>query len=209
MSVNLSCNLLTHKSTSIPAGLSRTPVPGPIDRLPSLNYSLFSEQKLRKKLGELGISSTGLKHHLIRRHTEWVDLVNANCDSASPKSKQELLRDLVEWEKTQGASAPSLSTQKKRLLVMEKNFDRAGWSSAHGNDFQRLVEQARGPCGDQRRLEARQHEEGNTTFTSSAPEGGISRITPVVGGQNAPAEHNGPAVDRATIDRPAPQAARP
>ena len=182
-----------------------------MDRLPSLNYSLYSEPKLRRKLGELGISSAGPKHHLIKRHMEWVDLVNANCDSASPKSKRELLRNLEEWEKAQGGSAMGSLTQKKWAAVMEKNFDRASWSSAHGNDFQRLIEQARGQRNGQKPSEARPEEAGDTATNSPAPDCGLLETVPG-GGQTAPAKHTGPditAQDRVVIDLEGSQESHP
>ena len=115
-----------------------------MERLPQLNYSLLKDTALRKKLSELGIPNGGPKDLLIRRHTEWVNLVNANCDSSKPKTKRELIQELESWDRTQGRQvlnncngAGSVSS------VMSKNFDGAAWASNHGNNYQSLIAQAR------------------------------------------------------------------
>ena len=116
----------------------------PMERLPSLSYSIMNENTLRKKIATLGIPSWGAKPLLIRRHTEWVNLWNANCDSSKPRTKRDLLRDLDMWEKTQGGDA--LSAQGSSAsggAIMAKDFDGSAWSASHGNDFQRLIAQAR------------------------------------------------------------------
>lgn len=123
--------------------LSTTPAKQP-DRLPSLSYSILNENALRKKFTALGIPNWGPKQLLIRRHTEWVNLWNANCDSSRPRSKRELLSDLDVWERTQGGNAPSISsTQSGPNTIMRKDFDGAAWAANHGNDFKRLIAEAR------------------------------------------------------------------
>ncbi|KAF2458997.1 hypothetical protein BDY21DRAFT_378109 [Lineolata rhizophorae] len=69
-------------------------------RISQLQYNLLSETQLRKKMRELGIPVHGTKQTLVRRHTEWVNLWNANCDAdaARRRSKRELLNDLRTWE---------------------------------------------------------------------------------------------------------------
>ena len=115
-----------------------------MERLPQLNYSLLKDTALRKKLSELGISCVGPKDLLIRRHTEWVNLVNANCDSSKPKTKRELVHELEAWDKTQGRQILSnCNGPGSASFVMSKNFDGASWASNHGNTFQALVAQAR------------------------------------------------------------------
>jgi len=112
----------------------------PIERLPSLNYFMLSESNLRKKLDSLGIPAWGQKPLLIRRHKEWVDMFNANCDSSKPRMKRELLRGLDTWERTQGGNASSPSA---RDDIMAKDFDGAAWAGQNSADFRRLIAQAR------------------------------------------------------------------
>ncbi|KAI2732016.1 hypothetical protein CBS147332_1155 [Penicillium roqueforti] len=113
------------------------------ERLPAINYSILKDNSLRKKLRDLGIPDWGQKQLLQRRHTEWMNLWNANCDSKHPKSKRILLQELDIWERTQGghATAPSQFTTSNN--VMRKDFDTNEWSSNHDDDFKRLIANAR------------------------------------------------------------------
>ena len=120
------------------------PPPKPMERLPQLNYSLLKDGALRKKLSEIGISNTGPRALLIRRHTEWINLVNSNCDSTKPRTKRELLHELDVWDKTQGRQVlNSLSGGYKAASVMSKEFDGAAWATNHDQDFQSLIAKAR------------------------------------------------------------------
>ncbi|KAJ5122347.1 E3 ubiquitin-protein ligase rad18 [Penicillium atrosanguineum] len=113
----------------------------PPERLPAINYSLLKDGQLKKKFRELGIPEWGNRSLLQRRHTEWMNLWNANCDSRNPKSKKELLKELTIWEKTQGgAQIPFASNADE---IARKDFDRERWSSSHDDDFKRLIANAR------------------------------------------------------------------
>jgi E3 ubiquitin-protein ligase RAD18 len=113
----------------------------PPERLPTINYSLLKDNVLRKKLKDLGIPNWGPRPLLQRRHTEWMNLWNANCDSKAPKSKRELLHELAVWERTQGGHAAPSSESSN--TVMRKDFDAAAWSNNHGDEFKRLIANAR------------------------------------------------------------------
>ncbi|OAX85156.1 DNA repair protein rad18 [Emergomyces africanus] len=112
-------------------------------RLPTLNYSLLKDTVLRRKLKELGIPDWGPKPLLQKRHTEWMNIWNANCDSKVPKSKRELLRELDIWERTQGGQAPTASSLSTAYSVMRKDFDASAWSTTHGDDYKTLIASAR------------------------------------------------------------------
>ena len=115
-----------------------------MERLPQLNYSLLKDTALRKKLSELGIPNGGPKDLLIRRHTEWVNLVNANCDSSKPKTKRELIQELESWDRTQSRQVlNNCNGAGSASSVMSKNFDGAAWAISHGNNYQSLIAQAR------------------------------------------------------------------
>lgn len=115
-----------------------------MERLPQLNYSLLKDTALRKKLSELGIPSGGSKALLIRRHTEWVNLVNANCDSNKPRTKRDLLHELEIWDKTQGRQIMTNSSgTASTTSVMNKDFDGVAWAASHDNDFKTLIAKAR------------------------------------------------------------------
>lgn len=115
-----------------------------LERLPALNYSLLKEQLLRKKLAELGISNQGPRPLLERRHKEWMTLWNANCDAAKPKKRNELLRDLDVWERTQGGRAQtSGKSAQNAAIIKDKDFDGAAWAARHESSFKDLVASAR------------------------------------------------------------------
>lgn len=114
------------------------------ERLPLLNFTLLNESKLKKKLMDAGISAQGNKLAMERRYKEWALMWNANCDSNRPKTKQELLRNLDVWERTQGSMAPTSSASAHiGAQIKDKNFDGAGWSTKHSGAFKDLIANAR------------------------------------------------------------------
>ncbi|ODH40325.1 DNA repair protein rad18 [Paracoccidioides brasiliensis] len=137
--------------TSSSFGPLRTPALPPqqsvpahnLKRLPTINYSLLKETVLRRKLKELGIPEWGPKPLLQKRHTEWMNIWNANCDSRVPKPKRELLRELDIWERTQGGQAPTVSSLATSHSVMRKDFDASAWSTTHADDYKTLIASAR------------------------------------------------------------------
>lgn len=101
---------------------------------------MLNEKALRKKLQELGIPTWGSKPQLIRRHQEWLNLYNSNCDAADDlrKTKRELLKELDEWERIQGASAIAKESQ-----IMRKDFDGQNYATTHKSQFDDLIASAR------------------------------------------------------------------
>ncbi|KAJ5356810.1 Zinc finger RING-type [Penicillium concentricum] len=145
------------------------------ERLPAINYSILRDNSLRKKLRDLGIPDWGQKQLLQRRHTEWMNLWNANCDSKQPKPKRVLLQELDVWERTQGghAAVPSAFTTSNN--VMRKDFDANEWSNNHDDDFKRLIANAR------KKSEAQVRSTIPETSSSSANQEGAG--SPVNGGR--------------------------
>jgi E3 ubiquitin-protein ligase RAD18 len=119
---------------------SQRNTPRPQDRISELNYSLLKETAMRKKMDELGLPSFGGKQLMVRRHTEWVNIWNANCDSSSARTKRDLLHDLDTWERTQGGRAPAPN---QSYGIMRKDFDGNGWANKNKDDFSRLIADAR------------------------------------------------------------------
>ena len=159
-----------------------------MERLPALNYSLLNVSKLRKKLSEIGIPSFGNKQLMERRHKEWLDLVNANCDSDKPRSKQALLKDLEVWERTQGGHAPPVSKSDPR--VRDKDFDREAWGTTHKADFKQQIANLRAEAARKKEVnsssaERQLRDEGSRTSTEECriprdvpgPPNGDSTIT--------------------------------
>ncbi|KAK7608184.1 DNA repair protein rad18 [Phyllosticta paracitricarpa] len=116
----------------------------PPARLPQLTYTLLNDVKLRKKLKELGIPNHGPRALLIRRHKEWINLWNANCDSTRPLTKRQLLSELDSWERSQGGSRGQSSWAGRGAGdVMDKDFKRDGWAESNKNQYDDLIAQAR------------------------------------------------------------------
>ncbi|EXJ84024.1 hypothetical protein A1O3_04691 [Capronia epimyces CBS 606.96] len=109
------------------------------DRLPFINYSLLTDNALRKKLRDLGIPSHGSKDLMRRRHTEWVNLWNANCDSTNPVTKRQLLQELKVWEDTLGRQSEKTGTSG----FMAKDFDSGNYVKNQKSNFDDLIRQAR------------------------------------------------------------------
>lgn len=109
------------------------------DRLPFINYNLLAENGLRKKLRDLGIPTQGSKELMRKRHTEWVNLWNANCDSSKPVTKRQLLSDLRVWEDTLGRQME----KPPNTGFMAKDFDRDSHVRSQKNNFDELIKKAR------------------------------------------------------------------
>lgn len=101
---------------------------------------MMKEGALRKKLQELGIPNWGNKDLMRRRHIEWLNIYNSNCDADEKvrRPKRQLLKELDEWETTQGGRADV-----KESKVMRKDFDGSGYAKSHKTDFDGLIAQAR------------------------------------------------------------------
>ncbi|KAI0817047.1 DNA repair protein rad18 [Xylaria sp. FL0064] len=130
-------------STFSPALSNKPQQPTP-ERLPALNYSMLKETQLRKELAELGLSTSGNRGALERRHREWVMIWNANCDSQRPRRRGELLHDLDVWERTLGSRAPAASRSAAMgTQIKDKDFDGAAWGVKYDNSFRDLIANAR------------------------------------------------------------------
>ena len=131
-------------------------------RLPYINYSLFTDTKLRQKLRESGIPNTGSKDLMRRRHTEWVNLWNANCDSTTPVTRRELLRELKIWEDTLGRQLERPITN---TGFMAKEFDRDRHIQNQRGNFDELIRQAR----ERAKVKAQSSEEKHTRSADESP----------------------------------------
>lgn len=160
-------------TTPFPSGpfLAASMTIPPPERLPSVSYSLLNDSALRKKMGALGLATFGSRQLLERRHKEWTTIWNANCDSARPKRRGELLHDMDIWERTIGVATssgvgasgtlggigtgatggrgPSLTSRaivaanQQSVQIKDKDFDAAAWSAKHELSFQDLIANAR------------------------------------------------------------------
>lgn len=136
-----------HQSAFFPSSKTNPQQPARApEHLPALNYSMLKDNVLRKKLADLNISTYGTRQMLEQRHKEWVTIWNANCDSAHPKSRSELLRDLDSWERTVSSAARSSGLyggHATQPQVKDKDFDGASWATNHDTSFKDLIAKAR------------------------------------------------------------------
>ncbi|KAL5627910.1 hypothetical protein BROUX41_002658 [Berkeleyomyces rouxiae] len=115
------------------------------ERLPVLNYSMLKDAALRRKLADLGLSAQGSRALQISRHREWTTLWNANCDAARPKRKQDLMRDLDQWERVIANPKPAMALRGAAapVNIKEKDFDTSSWAVKHEMSFKDLIANAR------------------------------------------------------------------
>ena len=167
------------------------------DRLPSLSYSIMAENTLRKKFALLGIPNWGPKQLLVRRHTEWVNLWNANCDSSRPRKKRDLLSDLDSWERTQGGLAPNVSSSQNGAgSVMRKDFDGEAWAANHEDDFQQLIAKAR----QNRNTHAVQETSKSPEQSDSCPDGNVTQALSSNERNKSKKEEIGPSMNSKNAD---------
>lgn len=158
------------------------------DRLPAVNYSMLKEPALRKKLGELGISTMGDRKMLEKRHREWMTIWNANCDALHPRKKADLLQDLNTWENTLGSRAPTASRSiNLGAQIKDKDFDHQAWSTKHDSSFKDLIANARRNIAKSTPPETASADASNPPTTQSpteilAAEGGPNTLGATSGG---------------------------
>ncbi|KAJ8259789.1 hypothetical protein GJAV_G00173480 [Gymnothorax javanicus] len=115
--------------------------------LTKLVYNLLTIQELRKRLRDLNLPTKGSREQLVRRHQEYLLMYNAECDSISPKSAQEIAKEVEINEKMRA----QLQSKCKSALVISKNqteeeIDRlhSNYRRQHSAEFSRLIDQVRG-----------------------------------------------------------------
>ncbi|CAG8545953.1 1231_t:CDS:2 [Paraglomus occultum] len=105
---------------------------------PKRVYSIMKDHKLRELLKEEGLPTYGVRQQLIRRHAEYVNLYNANVDSAEPKSETELRQILRDWERTQRTD----QFRKDASRIWRQSIDSQEYHSKYRDQFAKLIEQA-------------------------------------------------------------------
>ncbi|NWU85680.1 RAD18 ligase, partial [Onychorhynchus coronatus] len=111
-------------------------------------YNLLSDRDLKKKLKEHGLSTSGTRQQLIRRHQEFVHMYNAQCDSLSPKSVAEVVKELERNEKIRvqlECNKPGENSLTFTKDQTEEEIDEihAEYRNKHRNEFRFLVDQVK------------------------------------------------------------------
>ncbi|NWW18052.1 RAD18 ligase, partial [Falcunculus frontatus] len=109
-------------------------------------YNLLSDRDLRRKLKEHGLSTSGTRQQLIKRHQEFVHMYNAQCDSLNPKSVAEVVKELEKNEKIRvqlECNKPGENSLTFTKDQTEKEIDKihAEYRNKHRSEFKFLVDQ--------------------------------------------------------------------
>ncbi|NWS91390.1 RAD18 ligase, partial [Toxostoma redivivum] len=151
-------------------------------------YNLLSDRDLRKKLKEHGLSTSGTRQQLIRRHQEFVHMYNAQCDSLNPKPVAEVVKELEKNEKIRvqlecnKAGENSLTFTKDQT---EEEIDEihAEYRNKHRSEFKFLVDQVNQrwkKMGERKAESAQNKEEVSVKELPAATEPGEEHHTAVV-----------------------------
>ena len=110
--------------------------------LRSKKSSISFKGKNRKKLAELctkeGLPSHGTDDVLKRRLKEYIMLYNANCDAIYPKSKHELVQELLAQERQVKLEKSAMSYQGKRMMTASSSSSGSS-KSERGQLFDTLL----------------------------------------------------------------------
>ncbi|KAM6061944.1 E3 ubiquitin-protein ligase RAD18 isoform 2-T2 [Chlamydotis macqueenii] len=129
-------------------------------------YNLLSDRDLKKKLKEHGLSTHGTRQQLVKRHQEFVHMYNAQCDSLSPKSVAEVVKELEKNEKIRvqlelnktGENSLTFTKDQTEEEIDEIHTD---YRNKHRSEFQFLVDQvnSRWKKSSKRKTESAQEKE--------------------------------------------------
>ncbi|XP_066554188.1 E3 ubiquitin-protein ligase RAD18 isoform X2 [Amia ocellicauda] len=112
-------------------------------------YDLLSDRELKKRLKDVLLSTQGSRHQLIKRHQDFVHMYNAQCDSLTPKSAQEIAKEVEKNEKLR----TQLEGKSKSVPVMifaknqsEEEIDElhSNYRKQHRDEFSHLIAQVKG-----------------------------------------------------------------
>ncbi|XP_066183229.1 E3 ubiquitin-protein ligase RAD18 isoform X2 [Sylvia atricapilla] len=154
-------------------------------------YNLLSDRDLRKKLKEHGLSTSGTRQQLIKRHQEFVHMYNAQCDSLNPKSVAEVVKELEKNEKIRvqlesNKPAENSLTFTKDQTEEEIDEIHAEYRNKHRSEFKFLVDQVNKrwkKTGERRAESAQKTEEVSVKELPAATEPGEEHHTAVVPGK--------------------------
>ncbi|NXT68224.1 RAD18 ligase, partial [Chaetops frenatus] len=151
-------------------------------------YNLLSDRDLRKKLKEHGLSTSGTRQQLIKRHQEFVHMYNAQCDSLNPKSVAEVVKELEKNEKIRvqlECNKPGENSLTFTKDQTEEEIDEihAEYRKKHRNEFKFLVDQVNKrwkQIGEEKAESAQNKEEDSVKDLPAATEPGEEHHTAVV-----------------------------
>ncbi|CAJ1050993.1 E3 ubiquitin-protein ligase RAD18 [Xyrichtys novacula] len=122
-------------------------------------YNLLSMQELKRRMKECHLSTQGTREQMIKRHREFVQTYNAQCDSLNPKSAEDIAKEVEANEKIKN----QLQGKAKPVMVFSKNQSEveidqvhSNYRKQHSSDFSRLIAQVRGRLETSRQTHIKQ-----------------------------------------------------
>ncbi|EFA86025.1 hypothetical protein PPL_01258 [Heterostelium album PN500] len=89
--------------------------------LAKLCYSIMKIKQIKDSLKSLGLRTNGDRQTLINRHKEYTLRHNSQCDSMNPKTKEEIIEELYEYEQlTAKPKTTATTTSKKKQTTNNK-----------------------------------------------------------------------------------------
>ncbi|XP_030138886.4 E3 ubiquitin-protein ligase RAD18 isoform X2 [Taeniopygia guttata] len=171
-------------------------------------YNLLSDRDLRKKLKEHGLSTSGTRQQLIKRHQEFVHIYNAQCDSLNPKSVAEIVKELEKNEKIRvqlecnkpGENSLTFTKGQTEEEIDEIHTD---YRNKHRSEFKFLVDQVNKrwkKIGERKAESAQNKEEVAVKELPAAIEPGEEDHTAVVPGKAQALQSEAPDGQRSDSD---------
>ncbi|XP_073708494.1 E3 ubiquitin-protein ligase RAD18 isoform X2 [Garra rufa] len=137
--------------------------------MPKLLYTLITVPKIKKMLKECHLSAQGSREQLVRRHQEFTQIYNAQCDALNPKSAEEIAKEVENNERLKN----QLDSKRKPVIVTTKNQTaeeieelHSMYRKQHSSEFSRLIAQVKGRLETSKRAQIKQ-EEKSTEETES------------------------------------------
>ncbi|AOW30114.1 postreplication repair E3 ubiquitin-protein ligase RAD18 [Candida albicans P57072] len=95
--------------------------------LPKLDFSSLSTQKIKAKLSDLKLPTTGSRNEMEARYLHYYVIYNANLDSNHPVKESILRQQLKQWE----------------MVQHQPSFGDAEWKGAETGNWKELIARAR------------------------------------------------------------------
>lgn len=120
-----------------------------IKKIPKIDFTSLATPKLKEKLSQLKLSTSGTRNQLELRYNQYYVLHNSNLDSNRPVSDLELRQKLMQWEKSHAAfSAAALpgglfADSLSHKCIADKDFPSRLWLDTYKKDYKRLIRAAR------------------------------------------------------------------
>ncbi|XP_061114237.1 E3 ubiquitin-protein ligase RAD18-like isoform X1 [Conger conger] len=137
--------------------------PGKRKPLTKVVYSLLSQQQLKRRLKDFHLSTQGSWDQLVRRHQDFVQMYNAECDSLNPKSAQDIAKEI---EKNEKARVQAQTKSKCMPLVSKGQTDEeieevhSNYRKEHNAEFTRLIAEVKSRMKTSKRAQIEQEDKG-------------------------------------------------